>query len=112
MAPIYTDMKDPKVGSNWTWNSPDYPMIQNVPVEVIESNDTSVIVEVTDEEFLQSRVRAAEKTYRSNGRDMDNVLEVCPLVKWDGNVGEFVPWRKHLILQTTSDRFANQFEKA
>ena len=89
----------PEPGDKMIWNNEYYPSITDLTVRIIESTNDYVTFEVLNDNMLQERVRAAEKTYSDNGNNVDNVLEVCPLVQWDDKNEEFIPQKEHIIIR-------------
>lgn len=83
------------VGEKYYWTDDYHLIIEDVEVVVKKVNSDSVVVEVVDEDKLEQDLRDAKKTYSKNGQDMDNALEVHPLVK--GSNGTFTKLREHVI---------------
>jgi len=108
IAPLCIDMKEVEEGDHYVW---DHDIRGNVTVTVTDVTSGGVMVKITDSDVIEESIRVAEKTYQDNGRDRDNVKEVCPFVKFEEN--EIVADKEQFIITAgTCNEFEEKFKRA
>jgi len=100
-------MKEVEKGEHYVWN---HEIRGNITVIVTDVTSGGVMVKITDSDVIEESIRVAEKTYQDNGRDKDNVKEVCPFVRFEKN--EIVADKEQFIITAgTHNEFEEKFKR-
>lgn len=88
------------VGNKYYWTDNSHSIIENVEVKLEKIKENAAVVKVVDNEKLEQELKEARETYSKNGRNMENVLEVHPLVKGKGGI--FAKAKKHVVFDKSN----------